>query len=163
MATGIATIFSPGFATVLFALVVVYSPGVTRLVRSVTLAEREREYVEAARVAGASTRSIVFRHILPNISSPFLVQTISIMSFTVLAEAALSYLGLGTQPPTSSLGTQPPTSSRGLMLAEGGMYLSVAPHMSIIPGVTIVLFVLMLTLLGDALRDELDPTSRLNV
>lgn len=153
VAMAIATIAKPGFTTVLIALIVVYAPGVARLARSVVLSEREREYVEAARVAGASTPSIMLRHILPNISSPLLVQAISIMSFAILAEASLSYLGLGTQPPTASW---------GLMLAEGGFYMSVAGHMSIFPGVAIVLFVLMLTLLGDALRDELDPRSRLS-
>lgn len=154
VAMGIATVISPGFTTVLVALIVVYSPGVARMARSVVLAEREREYVEAARVVGVSTRSIMLRHILPNVSSPLLIQAISIMSFAILAEAALSYLGLGTQPPTASW---------GLMLAEGGFYMSVAMHMSIFPGIAIVLFVLALTLLGDALRDELDPTSRLTV
>jgi peptide/nickel transport system permease protein len=153
VAMGIATIAKPGLRTVLIALVIVYAPGVARLVRSVVFSEREREYIEAARVAGASTPSIILRHILPNISSPLVVQAISIMAFAILAEAALSYLGLGTQPPTASW---------GLMLAEGGFYMSVAPYMSIFPGVAIVSFVLMLTLLGDALRDELDPRLRLN-
>jgi peptide/nickel transport system permease protein len=153
VAMGIATIVGPGLTTVLIALAVVYSPMVARLSRGVVLGEREREYVVAARVVGAPTGSIILRHILPNASSPLLVQAISIMSFSILAEASLSYLGLGTQPPTPSW---------GLMLADSGFYMGAAPHMAIFPGAAIVLLVLALNLFGDALRDELDPRYRAN-
>jgi peptide/nickel transport system permease protein len=151
VAMAIATIVGPGLNTVLIVLAIVYSPMVARLARGVVLAEREREYVAAARVVGASTTWILLRHVLPNASSPLMVQAISIMSFSILAEASLSYLGLGTQPPTPSW---------GLMLADSGFYMGAAPHMAIFPGTAIVLLVLALNLHGDALRDELDPRFR---
>jgi peptide/nickel transport system permease protein len=153
VAMGIATLIGPGLNTVVVALAIVYSPQVARLARAAVLAEREREYVLAARVVGTRAGDILLRHIMPNAASPLLVQAISIMSFSILAEASLSYLGLGTQPPTPSW---------GLMLAESGFYMGAAPHMAIFPGLAIVLLVLALNMFGDALRDELDPRYRSN-
>jgi peptide/nickel transport system permease protein len=150
VAMAIAIVAGLGLETVLAALVIVYSPMVARLTRGSVLAERERDYVVAAHGLGASTPSIMLRHILPNASSPLVVQAVTIMSFSILAEASLSYLGLGTQPPTPSW---------GLMLAESGPYMSLAPHMAIFPGLAIAGLVLGLNMLGDALRDELDATS----
>jgi peptide/nickel transport system permease protein len=147
VAMAIAIVAGLGLTTVLAALVIVYSPAVARLARGSVLAERERDYVLAAQALGASTRSVMLRHILPNASSPLVVQAVTIMSFSILAEASLSYLGLGTQPPTPSW---------GLMLAESGAYMSLAPHMAIFPGLAIAALVLGLNMLGDALRDELD-------
>ena len=150
VAMAIAIVAGLGLETVLSALVIVYSPMVARLTRGSVLAERERDYVMAAHALGASTPSIMLRHILPNASSPLVVQAVTIMSFSILAEASLSYLGLGTQPPTPSW---------GLMLADSGQYMSLAPHMAIFPGLAIACLVLGLNMLGDALRDQLDATS----
>jgi peptide/nickel transport system permease protein len=141
----------PGLKTVTVALVIVYAPIATRFVRGAVVAERSREYVTAASVAGASSPRILFRHILPNIISPVLVLISSIMAFTVLAEAALSYLGLGAQPPTSSWGK---------MLTESASYLRVAPYLVVIPGLAITYLVLALNLAGDGLRDTFDPRQR---
>jgi peptide/nickel transport system permease protein len=151
LALVLSTLMGPGLKTVTVALVIVYAPIATRFVRGAVVAERSREYVTAASVAGASAPRILFRHILPNIMSPVLVLISSIMAFTVLAEAALSYLGLGAQPPTSSWGK---------MLTESASYLRVAPYLVVIPGLAITYLVLALNLAGDGLRDRFDPRQR---
>ncbi|MEP6872089.1 MAG: ABC transporter permease, partial [Anaerolineaceae bacterium] len=109
-----------------------------------------REYVLSARTAGATPTRIVTRHILPNITSPILVLAASIMAFSILAEAAISFLGLGAQPPASSWGK---------MLTDSSAYYSTAPYLAVFPGLAIVYLVLALNLLGDGLRDQLDPHS----
>ncbi len=151
VALAVAAILSPGLTTVIIALIIVYSPILARLTRSVALGVREQEYIDAARVSGQSDRAIVLRYILPNCSSPIIVQATSIMGFAILAEAAISYIGLGTRAPTPSW---------GLSLSEGSNYMWVAPHLVIYPGVAIVYVVLALNLLGDGLRDILDPRYR---
>jgi ABC-type dipeptide/oligopeptide/nickel transport system permease subunit len=151
LALVLSAILGPGLRTVIIALIIVYVPIVARFVRSAVTAERQREYVFAARIAGASPARIVMRHIVPNTISPLLVLTTAIMAFTVLAEAALSYLGFGTQPPTSSWGK---------MLTENQTYVATEPYLVIFPGVAITLLVLALNLLGDSLRDHLDPRQR---
>jgi peptide/nickel transport system permease protein len=151
VAMAMAIVVGPGLKTVVLALLVVYSPMMIRLARGAILAERQRDYVTSAVASGAGTGRILFRHILPNIASPLLVVTAGIMSFVILDEASLSYLGLGAQPPTPSW---------GLMLSESGFYLGRAPHMAIFPGIAIIILVLGLNLLADALRDELDPRLR---
>jgi ABC-type dipeptide/oligopeptide/nickel transport system permease subunit len=148
LALAVTTVMRAGVKTVVIALTIIYIPIVTRFVRSAVLAEREREYVVSARVAGASTRRILLEHIVPNIVSPLLVLGTSIMAFTVLAEAALSYLGFGIQPPTPSWGK---------MLSENAGYLSTATYLVVFPGLAISYLVLAFNLLGDALRDRLDP------
>jgi peptide/nickel transport system permease protein len=151
MALAIAAILGPGLRTVFVALVVVYSPILARLTRAVVLGLREMEYVAAARVVGQTGPRIVRRCILPNSASPLIVQATSIMGFSILAEAAISYVGLGTQPPTPSW---------GLTLSDGADYMFVAPHLVIYPGLAIAYVVLALNLLGDGLRDILDPRLR---
>jgi peptide/nickel transport system permease protein len=147
----LATIIGPGLQTVLVALVLVYAPQLARLTRGATLSVREKEYVEAAIATGESDLTILFRYILPNVMSPIIVQATLFSSFAILSEASISYLGLGTQPPTASW---------GLMLTENSTYLEAAPHLSIFPGLSIAYTVLALNLLGDGLRDVFDPRYR---
>ena len=151
LALVVATIFGPGLLTVTYALVAAYVPIVTRVIRSAAISEVGREYVIAARVTGVKPFSIALKHVVPNITSPLLVMASLLMSVTVLAEAALSYLGLGAQPPTSSWGK---------MLTDDSPYIFVAAHLSIFPGLAIAYFVLALNLMGDGLRDQLDPRIR---
>lgn len=132
----------------ILALAIVYTPGMTRIVRSVVLSVKESEYIEAARAIGAKSLRIQLRHILPNIVSPLIVQATLIFGYAVLAEAGLSYLGLGTQPPNPSWGN---------ILNEGKSSMVVAPWLTTIPGAFIFLTVLSLNLLGDGLRDRFDP------
>ena len=151
LALVVATIFGPGLLTVTYALVAAYVPIVTRVIRSAAISEVGRDYVTAARVTGVRPLTIAMKHVVPNITSPMLVMASLLMSVTVLAEAALSYLGLGAQPPTPSWGN---------MLTEDSPYIFVAPYLSIFPGLAIAFFVLALNLLGDGLRDQLDPRIR---
>ena len=146
----IATLLGPGLATATLALVIVYVPVLARLVRGAVMVESEREYVVSARVAGATPARIVFRHILPSVTSPVLVTATSIMAASILSEAAISFLGVGAQPPTSSWGR---------MLTDSSAYYSTAPYLAVFPGLAIVYLVLLLNLLGDGLRDQLDPHS----
>ncbi len=151
MSLAIAAILGPGLRTVLVALIIVYSPILARLTRSIVLGIREMEYIEAAQVVGLRSLTILWRYILPNSASAIIVQSTSIMGFSILAESAISYVGLGTRPPTPSW---------GLSLSEGADYMWVAPHLVISPGLAIALMVLALNLLGDGLRDVLDPRLR---
>ena len=151
IALALAAIIGPGLKTVLISLVIVYSPILTRLTRGVVLSIREKEYVEGARAIGESNLSIMFRYILPNTVSPLIVQSTSIMGFCILAEASISYLGLGTRPPTPSW---------GLCLSDGTPYLWAAPHLVVFPGLAIAYLVLSFNFLGDGLRDILDPRYR---
>jgi peptide/nickel transport system permease protein len=123
-------------------------PFFARLMRSSVLSEREREYVYAARCIGAGSGRIMFRHVLPNTLAPLLVQLSLAMGFAVLAEAGLSFLGLGTQPPDPSWGT---------MLNDSRAYLREAPWYGLWPGVALTLLLVALNYLSDALRDALDP------
>jgi peptide/nickel transport system permease protein len=151
LAIAIAAMLGPGLNNALLAIAVVYSPFFSRVVRGPVLAERGKEYVEAARVLGATAPRVIRRHILPNVLSPIIVQGSVTLSQAILIEASLSYLGLGTQPPDPSWGT---------MLNEGRTFLEVAPWISIFPGLAIMLAVLGFNLLGDGLRDVLDPKAR---
>ena len=151
LAIGVAAMLGPGLNNAIVAIAVVYSPVFGRVVRGPVLVERGKEYVEAARVIGASTPRIVLRHVFPNVLSPLTVQATITLSQAILLEAYLSFLGLGTQPPFPSWGT---------MLQEGRSFLETAPWMSIFPGVAIMLTVLAFNLLGDGIRDVLDPRSR---
>jgi peptide/nickel transport system permease protein len=151
LAIAIAATLGPGINNAILAIIVVYTPLFFRLARGSTLAERGREYVEATRVLGAGHTRVLRRHLLPNIISPLIVQASISFSHAILIESYLSFLGLGTQPPTPSWGT---------MLNEGRAYLEVAPWTSVFPGLGIMAAVLGFNLLGDGLRDVLDPASR---
>jgi peptide/nickel transport system permease protein len=141
----------PGHVQTMAAIGIVLIPTFARLARAQALTTRNQEFVMAARALGASDVVIVFRHVLPNIAGPLLVQSTVAFSGAVLAEASLSYLGLGTQPPTPSWGG---------MLQEARDVLFVGPWMAIYPGIAIAAAVLGWNLLGDGLRDLLDPRMR---
>lgn len=127
-------------------------PGVGRIIRSVVLSEKQNQYVEASRSTGATTQRIIFRHILPNLAAPIIVIATSLLAAAILVEASLSFLGLGTPPPTPSWG--------GDLSGQARRYFTHAPWMAIFPGAAISLVVLGFNLLGDALRDVLDPRLR---
>jgi peptide/nickel transport system permease protein len=151
LAIGIVAVLGPRPETAVVAIAVVYTPIFARLLRAPALVVCASEYVEAARAVGARDRRIVLRHVLPNLASVALVQTALLMSAAILVEASLSFLGLGTQPPTPSL---------GLMLAEGRNMLRLSPWSALFSGAAILLLAFGLNLLGDALRDRLDPRLR---
>jgi peptide/nickel transport system permease protein len=142
----------PGIFNLILALCLGGWVGYARLVRAQVLAAREREYVEAARALGASDWRIITRHILPNIIQPVIVQAAIGMAGAVLAEATMSFLGLGVPPPTASWGS---------MLNDGRAHLFDAPHLVLFPAATVMLAVLSFNFIGDALRDYLDPRSRI--
>jgi peptide/nickel transport system permease protein len=142
----------PGIFNLVLALSLGGWVGYARLVRGQVLAAREREFVEAARALGASDLRIIVRHILPNIIQPVIVQAAIGMAGAVLAEATMSFLGLGVPPPTASWGT---------MLNDGRVHLFDAPHLVLFPALAVMLAVLSFNFIGDALRDYLDPRSRI--
>ena len=142
----------PGIFNLVVALSLGGWVGYARLVRGQVLVAREREFVEAARALGASDLRIIVRHILPNIIQPVIVQAAIGMAGAILAEATMSFLGLGVPPPTSSWGT---------MLNDGRAHLFDAPHLVIFPALAVMLAVLSFNFIGDALRDYLDPRSRI--
>ena len=142
----------PGIFNLVFALSLGGWVGYARLVRAQVLAAREKEYVEAARALGANDLRILVRHILPNIIQPVIVQAAIGMAGAILAEATMSFLGLGVPPPTASWGT---------MLNDGRAHLFDAPHLVIFPAIAVMLAVLSFNFIGDALRDFLDPRSRI--
>ncbi len=148
LAVGLAAILGPSLSHVTIALAVAGMPHFTRVARGETLALREREFVKAAVVSGAGTATVVFRHILPNMTSVLLVQAAMHIPGVIVAEAALSFLGLGVRPPTASW---------GVMLNEGYTYLATAPRLALYPGAAIMIVALAFNLLGDGLRDILDP------
>ncbi len=147
----LATVWGPGILGVAVALAVANIPFFARLTRAGVLTLHERHYVVAARAVGAGETHIVLRHILPNMASPLIVQATVSMAGAVLAEASLSYLGLGVQPP------QP---SWGRMLQEAQAYFYLSPWPALFPGLALATLVLGLNLVGDGLRDLLDPTMR---
>ena len=138
----------PGLRNAMLAIAIVGFPIYTRLVRSIVLSLREREFVEAARALGAADPLILGRHILPHLLSPVIVAFSLDVGFKILATAGLSFLGLGTQPPTADWGS---------MLATGRQFVILSPHVALLPGLAIFVVVLALNLVGDALRDVLDP------
>jgi peptide/nickel transport system permease protein len=148
LAIGIAAVLGAGPGTAVVAIAVVYAPFFFRVVRGGVLAESIQVYVEAAEALGAGRGTILVRHILPNVVSPVIVQTAVCVSYAILIESALSYLGVGVQPPTPSWGT---------ILNEGKEFLALAPWVSLFPGGFIMLTVLAFNIVGDGLRDALDP------
>jgi len=154
LAIAFVAFLGPGLINLILALSVGGWVGYARLVRGQVLAVREKEFVEAARALGASDLRIFVRHILPNIIQPLIVQSAIGMAGAVLAEATLSFLGLGVPPPTASWGS---------MLDGGRSHLFDAPHLVIFPALAVMLCVLAFNFLGDALRDYLDPRTRMEV
>jgi peptide/nickel transport system permease protein len=142
----------PGIFNLVLALSLGGWVGYARLVRAQVLAAREREFVEAARSLGASDLRVIVRHILPNIIQQIIVQAAIGMAGAILAEATMSFLGLGVPPPTASWGT---------MLNDGRAHLFDAPHLVIFPAMAVMLAVLSFNFIGGALRDFLDPRSRI--
>ena len=148
LALAITAALGMGIGNAMIAIGVVYVPGFARLVRGQALSVRERDFVTAAKVAGAKPLRIMIQHIWPNVTAPIIVQASLSVGFAIITEAALSFLGVGVRPPTPSWGS---------MLSEGYQYLETAPWMSIAPGAAIFVAVLGLNLLGDGLRAALDP------
>jgi peptide/nickel transport system permease protein len=151
LAIGLMSALGPSKYNVITALTVVYTPRMARVVRSIVLTIRERQFVEAARAQGTSNRRILLRHILPNCLSPLIVQGTFIFAEAVLGEASLSFLGAGTPPYIPSWGN---------MLGEARAYLRDAPWTMLFPGLSLTSAVLALNLLGDGIRDVLDPRLR---
>ncbi|HTK93659.1 MAG TPA: ABC transporter permease [Verrucomicrobiae bacterium] len=151
LAIAVVSALGPGVLNTTIAVGIWGAPTVVRLVRGSVLTLRESEYVAAARALGASGPGLVARHVLPNLMPTVIVYATLFMANAILVEAALSFLGLGVQPPTASW---------GLMVSTGRDLLLVAPHVATIPGVAIMVAVLGFNLLGDGLRDALDPRLR---
>ncbi len=152
LAIAFVAFLGPGIFKLILALSIGGWVGYARLVRGQVMAAKEREYVEAARALGASDLRIIVRHILPNIVQPVIVQAAIGMAGAVLAEATMSFLGLGVPPPTASWGS---------MLNDGRSHLFDAPHLVLFPALAVMLAVLSFNFIGDALRDYLDPRSRI--
>ena len=148
LAIALVAVLGPGLTNVVLALSVIGWVGYARLVRGQALRAREFEFVQAARALGASSARIVVRHVLPTALPSVVVQATLGMAGAIIAEAALSFLGLGVQPPTPSWGS---------MLDAGRSHLFDAPHLTVIPGIAIALLVLGFNFLGDGLRDRIDP------
>lgn len=151
LALAVVGTLGPGLLNAMLAVAFVSIPGYARVVRGQVLTLRERDFVTAASAAGSGRPRILLRHLLPNIMSPLLVQATLSVGFAILTTASLSFLGLGTQPPTSDWGE---------MLASGRQYLPDAWWLVVFPGLFVVLAVLSVNLLGDGLRDYFDPRSR---
>jgi peptide/nickel transport system permease protein len=152
LAIAFVAFLGPGLFNLILALSISGWVGYARLVRAQVMAVKEREFVEAARALGASNLRLVFRHILPNIVQPLIVQAAIGMAGAVLAEATLSFLGLGVPPPAPSWGS---------MLNDARAHLFDSPHLVAFPAIAVVLAVLSFNFIGDALRDLLDPRTRL--
>jgi peptide/nickel transport system permease protein len=152
LAIAFVAFLGPGIWNLILALVIGGWVGYARLVRAQVLAVRDREFVEAARALGASDARVIVRHILPNILQPVIVQAAIGMAGSILAEATMSFLGLGVPPPTASWGT---------MLNDARSHLFDAPHIVIFPALAVMLAVLAFNFIGDALRDYLDPRARI--
>ena len=151
LAIALAGILGPGIENVVIALSIVGWVGYARLARAQVLSLKHREHIQAAIALGAGTGRIVFRHLLPLMMAPLIVEASFGVAGIVIAEAGLSFLGLGVQPPEASWGS---------MIRDGARYLLVAPHMVIVPGIALMLVVLSVNLLGDRLRDKLDVRKR---
>ena len=148
LALSIIAALGRGWLNTAIAIAIVYIPIFVRVARGPTLAVRELEYVAACRVVGFSGRRILFRHVLPNVSAPIVVQVALALSWAILTEAGLSFLGLGTQPPASSL---------GLMVSDARNLVTTAWWTMAAPALAVVILVIGLNLLGDGLRSALDP------
>ena len=154
LAIAFAAFLGPGFTNLVLALAIGGWAGYARLVRAQVMSVREREYIDAARALGASPLRIFFRHILPNIVQPLLVQAAIGMAGVILAEATLSFLGLGIPAPAPSWGS---------MINDARLHLFDSPHLVLFPAAAVAGAVLGFNFLGDALRDQLDPRTRLEL
>ena len=152
LALGLAAAFTPNLYTVVLAVSVTWWGHYARVIRGMVMSGREAVYVEASRAVGAGHSRILTRHVLPNIMAPVLVLSSLDLGLVVLAVAALSYLGLGIQPPAPEW---------GMMLNESRLFMFIAPHIMIFPGLMIFVTVLAANLLGDALRDAFDPRQQI--
>ena len=148
MAIAIVSTLGTGFRNLIIAMAVSTVPTFARLLRSTILSIKDSDYVEAARAVGTSTPRIIIRHILPNSVGPVIVQTTFSVASSILSAAGLSFLGIGVKPPAPEWGA---------MLSEGKEFIRDIPHLVVFPGLAIALTVLALNLLGDGLRDALDP------
>ncbi|WP_173427522.1 ABC transporter permease [Mesobacillus campisalis] len=148
LALALAAVLGAGLENAMIAIGIVLTPNFIRLVRAEVLAHREREYVEAAKASGLRDWRVILVHIFPNTLAPMMVQATLAIASAIISEASLSYLGLGTQPPTPSWGA---------MLSAGQGYLADAPWIAIAPGIFIFLTVISINLFGDGVRDMLDP------
>ncbi|TSA82059.1 ABC transporter permease [Deinococcus detaillensis] len=148
---GIMAAFGATLTNAMIAIGIVYTPSFARVARASALSVMEQDYIEAAHGLGIGQLRLIVRHVLPNILGPLIIQTSLSLAFAILAEAALSFLGLGAQPPTASW---------GLMLNEGRDFFYQAPWLAVFPGVAVTLAVLGFNLLGDGLRDAFDPRSQ---
>ena len=153
LAIAFVAFMGPGLGNVILALAISGWVGYARLVRAQVMAVKEREFVEAARALGASDLRIMGRHILPNILQPLIVQAAIGMASAVLAEATLSFLGVGVPPPTASWGS---------MLNDARSHLFDSPHLVFFPAIAVMLCVLSFNFIGDALRDWMDPRTRMS-
>jgi peptide/nickel transport system permease protein len=151
LAIALAAVLGPGIDNVIFALAVVGWVGFARLARAQVLSLKQREHVQAAEALGVGRMRIVLRHLLPLAAAPLIVEATFAVAGTVIAEAGLSFLGLGVQAPEASWGS---------MIRDGSRYMLVAPHMVLAPGIMLMLVVLSINLLGDRLRDRLDVHRR---
>jgi len=151
LALALVAAFGPGLITVMTAIAIVRIPIFARTVRGSVLAEREVEYITAARTIGVRSGRILVRHVFPNIMAPMIVVTTTYFATAIVVEASLSFLGLGVPPPAASW---------GVMLNDGRQYMAANPHVVIYPGLAISLTVLGFNLLGEGLRDVLDPRLR---
>jgi peptide/nickel transport system permease protein len=151
LAITVVAILGPGLLTAMIAIGIVYIPGYARVIRGAVLVVRSREYVEAATTLGATDARVMWQHVLPNVMAPIIVQVTLNVGTAIIDTAGLSFLGLGTQPPTPDWGN---------MLAGGRSYLLDAPWIATFPGLAILVTVLAFNLMGDALRDALDPRLR---
>jgi peptide/nickel transport system permease protein len=152
LAIVIAGLLGPSLTNAMIAIAIVFSPNFARVARGSVLSVKNELYIEAARVVGGRERHIIWRHILPNIMAPLIVLATLSLSLAILAEAGLSFLGLGTQPPTPAW---------GLMLSQGRRFMELSPGLAIFPGLAIMMTVMAFNFLGDGLRDALDPRLRL--
>jgi len=151
LAIAIMAVAGTSMRNLILAIGIVYTPQFARVARAATLSVKHLEFVEAAQALGAGTGRVLGRHLLPNIMAAIIVQVSLSLSLAILSESALSFLGLGTQPPTPSWGN---------MLSEGRQFMEIAPWNAVFPGAAIMLVVLGFNLLGDGLRDLLDPRLR---
>lgn len=151
LAIGITAVLGPSTIDVVIALAIAYIPRTARIVRASVIVLREMEYVQAAIAAGAGHWRILRHHILPNAMAPLIVQLSFLFAYAILSEATLSFIGLGAVPPTPTWGN---------IMAQGRQYMTEAPWIITIPGVALMITVLGLNLLGDGLRDILDPRLR---